>query len=390
MPESSVGVTDLASELRAGVSKHTVGKVAELLTRNNINLDEIGKVHKVSLYQNITKDKDGEVSVHDLSAIQFSPAWEDGPQWPVVQPGPVVKVPATKVKAIKSPYKTCVVLPDMQIGYYRNADGSLESTHDEDAIDIALQITAAVNPDMIVMVGDNLDMPEFGKYRLSNAYAMTTQASIDRSTTLCAQLRSAAPKAEIYWIAGNHEERLVNYVLDNAKAAFGLRRGNTPEDWPVLSVPYLCRFDDYGVQFVAGYPAGQVWINQRIRVIHGDKHKSNGSTAHAYLSTSKTSVVYGHIHRREWAERSRDDWDGAKTILAASAGTLAKTNGAVPSTKGGIDLDGRPLTIVEDWQQGLAVINYEDGDGEFWYEQIAIHNRKAFYHGQVFLSHSEI
>ena len=70
--------------------------------------------------------------------------------------------------------------------------------------------------------------------------------------------------------------------------------------------------------------------------------------------------------------------------MAASPGTLAKTSGEVPSTKGGIDLDGRPLTIVEDWQQGLAVINYEEGDGEFWYEQIAIHNKRAFYQGNVF------
>jgi hypothetical protein len=272
----------------------------------------------------------------------------------------------------------------MQIGYYRNADGSLEPTHDEEALSISMAIIKKLNPDRIIMVGDNLDFPEFGKYRLSPAYAITTQASIDRATTLCAELRAVAPNAVIDWISGNHEERLVNFILDNAKVSFGLRRGNTPDSWPCLSVPYLCRFNDYGVNYVAGYPAGQVWINQRLKVIHGNKVRSNGSTAHAYLNDSKVSVIYGHIHRREWAERSREDWDGAKTIMAASPGTLARCDGAVPSTKGGIDLDGRPMTIVEDWQQGLAVVSYEDGEGAFWYEQIPIHNKTAFFRGKVY------
>lgn len=382
-------MSDLAKTLANGNrSRESLGKIAEVLKNNNIQIDEVGKISKVSVYQSLTKNDSGDAEIHDLFAVQISPKFESGPEWPVVQPGPSIKLPAIKTKPKKAEFKSCVILPDMQIGYYRSHNG-LEPTHDEDALDIALAITAQVNPDMVVMVGDNLDMPEFGKYRLSSAYAMTTQASIDRATTMCAQVRAAAPNAEIYWIAGNHEERIVNYVIDNAKAAFGLKRGNTPESWPVLSVPYLCRFDDYGVQYVPGYPAGKVWINQRIKVIHGDKVRSNGSTAHSFLGSQKTSVIYGHIHRREWAERSREDWDGAKTIMAASPGTLARTDGMVPSTKGGIDLDGRPLTIVEDWQQGLAVVHYEEGDGEFWYEQIAIHNKRAYYNGKVYESCQE-
>jgi hypothetical protein len=376
-------VSDLSKDL--GNSKYALGKIAELLKRNEIDVDEIGSVKRVSLYQSLTKNEDGEAEVHDLLGIQFSPAFESGPQWPVVQPGPAIKLPPVKAKAkSSSDYQTCVILPDMQIGYFRNHNGDLEPTHDEEALDISLAVIRSLNPDLIVMVGDNLDLPEFGKYRLSSAYALTTQTSIDRATTLCAQLRAAAPESRIVWLSGNHEERLVNYVLDNAKSAFALKRGNTPGGWPVLSIPYLCRFDDFNVEFVPGYPAGQFWINQRLRVIHGTKVRSNGSTAHAYLSTEKTSVVYGHIHRREWAERSRSDWDGPKTIMAASPGTLARCDGSVPSTKGGLDLDGRPMTVVEDWQQGLAVINFEQGDGQFWYEQIPIHSGSAMFRGKLF------
>jgi hypothetical protein len=376
-------VSELSKDL--GNSKYALGKIAELLQRNDIDVEEIGSVKRVSLYQSLTKNDEGEAEVHDLLGIQFSPAFESGPQWPLVKQGPAVKMPVTKARAKpKAGYQTCVILPDMQIGYFRNAQGDLEPTHDEVALDISLAIIRDLNPDLVVMVGDNLDLPEFGKYRLSSAYALTTQISIDRATTLCAQLRSAAPNSRIVWLSGNHEERLVNYVLDNAKSAFALKRGNTPEGWPVLSIPYLCRFDDFNVEFVPGYPAGQFWINQRLRVIHGTKVRSNGSTAHAYLGTEKTSVIYGHIHRREWAERSRSDWDGPKTIMAASPGTLAKCDGSVPSTKGSIDLDGRPMTIVEDWQQGIGIVNFEPGDGQFWYEQVPIHSGSAMFRGKLF------
>jgi hypothetical protein len=133
-----------------------------------------------------------------------------------------------------------------------------------------------------------------------------------------------------------------------------------------------------------GYPASHVWITDKLKVIHGDKVASGGSTAHKFLATEKVSVIYGHIHRREWAERTRDDHDGPSTILAASPGCLARLDGAVPSTKGGVDLDGRPVQRHEDWQQGLAVVPYDPETGNFVYEQIAIHHGWAMWRGKEY------
>jgi len=379
---------DIHNESATTRRKEALGRIVEMLERKGIDPAEIGQVKRISLYQSLTKNDEGEAEVHDLAAIQFSPSWETGPEWPVVQPAPLVKLPARNIKPAKGDWRTAVILPDCQIGYFRDRDDRLQPTHDEDAIRIALEITRSVNPDKVILVGDNIDAPEFGKYRLSPAFQRTMQASIDRASLLCAQVRDAAPNAEILWLAGNHEERLPNYLMDNAVAAFGLRQGNRPDSWPVLSVPFLCQFDHYGVTYVPGYPAGSVWINQRLRVIHGDKVASNGSTAHKYLGTEKTSVIYGHIHRREWAERTRDDWDGARTIMAASPGCLARTDGAVPSTKQGTDLDGRPLYRTEDWQQGVAVVTYEEGEGRFVYEQVAIHNGWSHYRGRDYVSKS--
>ena len=53
-----------------------LGDIAQMLERKNISLDEIGNIKRVSLYQSLTKNEQGEAEVHDLVALQFSPAFE--------------------------------------------------------------------------------------------------------------------------------------------------------------------------------------------------------------------------------------------------------------------------------------------------------------------------
>lgn len=376
--------------LTQGERQAMVNSIVDMLHRKGIDVQDIGDLKRVSLYQTITKNDEGEAETHDLMAIQFSPTWESGPQWPVVQQGPNVKIPGLKkprniVKAGSKGWRKAVILPDAQIGFYKDASGKLQPTHDPKAIAVAMAIIEDVKPDVIVCVGDNLDLPEMGKYRLSPAYQQTTQASIDAATMFCASMRAASPNAKIVWLAGNHEERMPRYLLDNAAAAFGIRKGNTPESWPVMSIPYLCRMDEFFVEYRPGYPASDFWINEKIRVIHGDRVKSNGSTAHLYLSREKTSVIYGHIHRIETAYKTREDYDGPRTILAASPGTLARIDGAVPSTKGGVDLDGRPLVRHEDWQQGVGIVNFQTSEPHrFSYETVHIYDGWAVYNGKEY------
>lgn len=375
----------LADDLSAASAPSKLGALADLLERSGISMEDVGRVERVNAWQGFYKDDDGEAHKVDMHGISLVPKWADGPEWPVVDRGPAVKLPARKTttRQTTGEWQTAVVLPDIQAGYFRGPDG-LEPTHDEVALAVALRIVKAAKPAQVVLVGDNADFPELGRYRVSPAFAQTTQATIDRLAVLCAELRQAAPDADIVWLAGNHEERLPNYILDNARAAFGLRQGNTPESWPILSMPHLCRMDDHGVRYVPGYPASSHWVTPRLKVVHGDKHTSNGSTAHKYLGSEKTSVVFGHVHRREYAARTREDHDGPKEVMAASPGCLARTDGAVPSTKGGLDLDGRPMKRHEDWQQGCAVVDYHVETGDFAYENVAIHSGRARWRGKEY------
>jgi hypothetical protein len=377
-------VTDLLGSLSAGGTapksqKERLGDLAALLERSGIDAEDIGRVEKIKVWQGFHKNSEGDAEIVDLHGVVLSPAWETGPAWPLAQQGPVVKVPTSRIIPREDGgWERVVILPDIQGGFWRALDGSLEPTHDERAINLALEMVRVNRPTVIILLGDNFDLPEWGKYLTTPAFMQTTQATIDWATRLCARLRAAAPKAKIIWLAGNHEERMPKYLAANAAAAFGLRRGKVdpapPEEWewPVLSVPFLTRMDEFGVDYRPGYPASHFWLTPKLKIIHGDRVKSRGSTAHVYLGQEKVSVIYGHIHRREWAEITREDHDGPSTIMAASPGCLARIDGAVPSVGQGLDLDGRPMTSHENWQQGLAVVDINTDTGNFLYQQVPI------------------
>jgi hypothetical protein len=359
----------------------------EILAAKGIDLTalEEATVNKVGYWQSMHRDDDGNAVVTDLARIELAPAWETGPAWPVIAPGPKVKAPPPAKRRASKGWRKAMVLPDMQIGYFINADDDLEPIHDEAAISIVRQVIREQQPDLIVLVGDNADFAEFSRFRVSPAYQRTTQATIDRCTTIAADLRADAPAAEIIWLEGNHEARLTFHIIDNAKAAFGLRQGGpTPDGWPVLSMPHLCRFDDHRITYLSGYPANVWWINDNLRVIHGDKVTSNGSTAHKYLDDSRVSTIFGHVHRAEHAERTRQTRDGPRTITSASAGCLCRIDGTVPSTKGGIDVHGQPVPTAEDWQQGFHVVHYQPGDGAFSLERVQILNGWARFRDQEY------
>jgi len=388
-------ITDESAKQEA--SKKTINAIAEMLARKGIDPSEIGRINKVSVYQQVTKDDVGDFIVHDLQAIQFSPKWEEGPEWPVIKQGPQIQLPKSKTK-VTSPkgWEEAVIVPDIQIGFYKKNHeiSELEPIHDEKAISVAIQLIKDINPKQVVMVGDNLDFAEFGKFLTAAPFKQLVQAAIDRATTLCAQIREAAPNAKISWIAGNHEARMARYIQTNAEAAFGITRGKLSaelrEKWPVLSVPYLCRMDEYGIDYISGYPESYVALNENIMVIHGHKVTSNGSTTTKYLNDAHVSVIYGHIHRTEYAYRTRLSKNGPRTVMAASPGCLCRIDGAVPSTKSGTDEFGRPMLMgAENWQQGLAVVQYQPpGVGNEWfnYEPMWIYNGRGFFRGKEYVS----
>lgn len=377
--------------------RQKLGKLLDMLEEQDIDLSEIGRVTKANVYQVLYKDNDGQGHVETLAGIQFDPSWSEGPEWPVIQQSPPIKVSIRPRKAPqrRSERLTALVLPDIQAGYFQRRDGVLVPTHDEACLDIVQQVASMTSWDTLVMHGDNLDFPEMStRYRLSPAFVRTTQATLDRYTRFGFEMRAINPEAKFWHLAGNHEERLATYILDNARAAFGLRRGRPTPSWPdeedpVLSVPFLTRMDEWGCTFLPGYPASKLYLNDRLRIIHGH-YVSPNATAQKYLDESKISTLFGHVHRREWLERTRDSDSGQQTVLAASFGCLCRIDGVVPSVKQGLDLDGIPVPNYENWQQGFGLVHYYPGDGTFSLEPIPIHDGVGYFRDQEIVARCDV
>ena len=313
-------------------------------------------------YQTTVKREDGtpEVVTNRRAGIVVSPNWAKGPEWPVIQPGP--KVPKVKVAKRRSTngWRRLLAIPDIQAGYYRGPDGGLLSIHDEEAVAAALRLVVDLEPDVIVLHGDNADFAEAGRYRTDPVFAETMQPTIDWITGFCARLRELAPTAEIIYLAGNHEQRLPNLILDNARAAFRLRRGrDTPADWPVLTLPHLCHLADSGITFLDGYPANSyVFADGAAQVIHG--HYTGKNATAKYLEQAQVSTIYGHTHHPAYAQKRVGVPGAERNIFAATGGCLCRLDGSVPSTKSGHDgRSGQPVPVVMDWGHGVVFAEWK-------------------------------
>ena len=312
------------------------------------------------------------------------------PKWqPVDRSQPVVLAAPKKATPKKSKHTVHIALPDPQIGY-RDLGSRLDPFHDESAMDVALQITSFIEEtdrlDTVVNLGDFLDLPSQGRFEQEAAFASTTQAAFDRGHLFLQQQRQAAgPKAKIVLVEGNHDRRMEKFITANMLSAFGLRRANTAE-LPAMSIPYLLRLEEIGVEYIDAYPAGAYWITESLRAIHGTKARSNGSTAAAYTNADPhISTIFGHSHRLEIQSKTVYNGAGAIRSVAVSPGCLCRIDGAVPSVNGSTHIDGSPARHWENWQQGVAVITVEP-NGEFFTELVQIKDGQAWFRGKKFIA----
>lgn len=300
-----------------------------------------------------------------------------------------IKKGKSKPKKATDDWKLAALLPDTQIGYRVYEDGSVIEFHSEPAIDVALQIVAAAQEkygvDVIVNLGDTLDLPAQSRHKQEIAFQNSTNLSIQRTYEYLAQQRAIAPDAEIVFLEGNHDCRINKYLAENAPAVAMMRRANDGTDgWPVNSLPHLLRMDELNINFCSGYPAGEYWINENLRCIHGDRVNSSGSTAMKYINSNHhVSTIYGHIHRIETLYHTNHTSKGPARNVAFSPGCLCRVDGSVPSVKGGSTPNEKPVRYWENWQQGLGFVWYKES-GEFTIIPVPILDDWAVFEGHEF------
>ncbi|HZV27085.1 MAG TPA: hypothetical protein VFG00_12435, partial [Acidothermaceae bacterium] len=364
--------------------KLLIGKIAELLVRSGIDADDVAKINKVNLWQAMSKDDDGNPVVTDLVGVQLSPAFAEGPSWPVVQQAaPCVVKHESRAKVRKaSDIRVTALLPDTQTGYRRLDDGTLIPMHDEQAMACTLEILADVRPHRIIHMGDGIDLAEWSsKFLVLPEFVLTTQPAIDREHRWLVECLAAAGSQvdEQDYLEGNHDNRLAQMIARNAMAALRLRQANAPEGWPVMSLPHLLRLDELGIRYVDGYPAGRVKVadahgsQTALYALHGER-----LSMEKQAKSERVSTIQGHAHHFSHHSETYDLGGGvAAEVESWSIGSLCRRDGAVPSTKGGTGVRGNFIERVESWQHGIAVVT-ESPDG--WdVEPVRIREGRAYW-----------
>jgi hypothetical protein len=363
-----------------------LGRIAELLERSGIPLEEIARVDKVRIGEHQTAIKlrreDGTDELRTVTAaadsLVLTPVWGAGPAWPVVHPAQPVRVAASKATPATD-CVTAVILPDSQVGFWDLDDGMVPM-HDPAALAVAVEVVRRAKPHHVVVLGDLLDLGEASTKWLSTpTFQRTVQASLDAAHAWLAQVRAAAPAADVHLLEGNHDRRLSTLIQANAAAAFGLRRANTPADWPVLSLAHLLHLDDLNIRWHAGYPAGRVWLRDDVMVHHGTKVSAHKASR----DPMAVSTIQGHTHRLGATTRTLLGHGGhAMHTVHVECGTLARIDGAVPSVHGSVDDSGRPVAALEDWQQGLVVLSMDPAPGDLpTVELVPINQGRARWRG---------
>jgi hypothetical protein len=363
-----------------------------LLDRSGLTLDEIGKVESVRLsdYQSMIKNDDGEAQVIDLHATSLlvSPQWAEGPAWEPPSPRRVrVTYGGQRLSRGRTDgLERLLVVPDTQVHYRMVSTGTrswdLDPFHDLGAMATTVFLAREERPDHICMVGDGMDLPQFGKYMQEASAAEGFNAGLEDMHAFLAALRGVSP---VDYIEGNHDLRMSTWALTNARQSYGIKRAKDPHgSWPTMTVPFLLSLDELDVNYVTGYPAGYVDYGPRLRAVHGAKVKETG--IHADEGRARC-VVHGHTHRVNYQHFRHQGYDGPIESWVGSPGCLVRTDGQVPGVSSGTDpRTRRSVDKAQNWHQGLAMVTYSPDDPSVMprWEHIPIVDGAAYYRDKVY------
>ena len=212
--------------------------------------------------------------------------------------------------------------------------------HSEAALKPLFAFIKDFKPDYFHIVGDFVNFTAVSKYDVDPHYSFDFTNEIEWCRELLGRIvriaRGANPRVLIDWDEGNHELRLIRYLIRNAKALALLNINNEE----VLSIPHLFELKKLGIKY---YPMTQQHKIGNILIEHGEVvRKRAGDTAKAMLDTRNMSGVSGHTHRLGYTTRTTGD-----TKWWIELGCLCNLSPTPPYVKS------------PDWQHGFAVGLYD-------------------------------
>lgn len=215
---------------------------------------------------------------------------------------------------------------------------------DKSAVAAFLRDVKTMSPDVIVLGGDIVECGGWlAKHQPVGFIALcdySYQEDINAATWFLDELQEAAPKAEIHYIEGNHEDRVERWCVDqsmsNGRDADFLRTAFSPSS--------LLRLAERGIQYYRrsviygeGLPRG--WFRLG-KMLFTHELGASANAARDAVSKSAANVTYFHTHREDTATRV---FPGVGICKAFNPGCLCLMQPVWQNSN------------VTDWSQGYAV-----------------------------------
>jgi hypothetical protein len=109
-----------------------------------------------------------------------------------------------------------------------------------------LETVARVQPDIVSFVGDVMDLPEFGKYGVDPREWDVVGRIKFAHDKIFRPTRMVAPEAQIDYIEGNHEARMLRHLADATPAMRAIL-----SDLHGFTVPKLLGLDEFEMNYIA-------------------------------------------------------------------------------------------------------------------------------------------
>lgn len=211
-------------------------------------------------------------------------------------------------------------------------------------------------PDTVIIMGDLVDFYSLSSFDKDPKRALQLQKELDQSVKVLKDIRNKAPKVDIHFIKGNHEQRLKKYLWSNSKELDGLK---------ALQLEKLLEFDKFNIKY---HDNGRMRF-KGLMLKHGDiVRKYAGYSAKAEFEKNGLSGVSVHTHRLSTYRQTNEAGD----YIWLEGGCLCKLNAEY--------LNG----ATPNWQQGFAIGYFKKNSKRYLLETIPIIKGKAMYGGKEF------
>lgn len=237
--------------------------------------------------------------------------------------------------------------------------------HDQKAWEIMLLVATDQNKllpiTQINIMGDFADFYWFSLHdKLPSAMSVkeTLKDEIYQCIKKLEELRKLFPDAEINFVEGNHEFRMVRYIVKKC-----------PELYELFTLPELLQFDRLSINYI---PFGR---HQLHRVLDTDlymRHQPFNGGKNCASSTAHNkgiSLLFGHTHRKQSYTFKRAD---GKSVTCISGGWLGDVKAPVFD-----------YVDSENWAQSFSFV-FSHGKGDWHIHEIDIKNHKAVYNGYIY------